>query len=70
MPYKGSAAIPFIVYDPGNLLGIKQGNVLDNVVELRDVMPSLLDMAGVDIPQNVEGASILPLLKGEEVLSG
>ena len=67
LPYKGSSAIPFIVYDPGNLLRFRSGALIDPVVELRDIMPSLLDFAGVAIPDKVEGRSVLPLLKGEIV---
>jgi len=65
LPYKGSAGIPFIVYDPGDILGIKPGTKVNEIIELRDVMPTLLDIAGVDIPDTVDGKSILPLLQGD-----
>jgi arylsulfatase A-like enzyme len=65
LPYKGSAGSPFLMYDPGNSLGIKPGTRIDEVVELRDVMPSLLACAGIDIPATVEGKSVLPLLRNE-----
>jgi arylsulfatase A-like enzyme len=64
LPYRGSASIPFLVYDSGNLLGIKSRR-LNQLVELRDIMPSLLDIAGAEIPRKVEGKSVLPLLRGE-----
>lgn len=63
-PYQGSISVPFIIYDPGNLLGGKHGVSIDKPVELRDIMPTLLDAAGVKIPSVVEGKSILPLLAG------
>lgn len=66
-PYKGSISIPFIVYDPGNLLELPKGAVVGNLVELRDIMPSLLDFAGVPIPESVEGKSILSILRNEDV---
>ena len=57
--YEGSANIPMI------LLGI-QGDgrvgfnrVDDRLVGWRDVMPTLLDLAGVDIPDTVEGLSMV-----------
>lgn len=58
--YEGSSKIPFIVVQPRSEQGRK---VADEVIELRDVMPTLLNAAGVDIPRAVDGRSILPLLK-------
>ncbi|XCB29869.1 DUF4976 domain-containing protein [Arcanobacterium hippocoleae] len=43
--------------------------VSDAVVELRDVMPTVLDIAGVPIPDSVDGKSVLPLIRGEETAS-
>ncbi|MDO4412586.1 arylsulfatase [Cutibacterium sp.] len=60
-PYEGSTHIPFLLAGPG----ITPGTKVDELVELRDVMPTLLDCAGVDIPDSVEGRSILPLLRNE-----
>lgn len=63
LPYEGSTNVPFIIYDPGNYLKMKRGQKIDNVVELRDIMPTLLDLAGVEIPDSIEGMSAAPLLK-------
>lgn len=63
LPYEGSAKVPFIVSDPGNLLSFQRGSVKDQAVELRDLMPSILDAVDVPIPDTVEGKSVLPLLK-------
>src|SRR5699024_8124876 len=46
LPYEGSAHIPFILADPGNRLTLKKNMLQAGVVELRDVMPTLLDIAG------------------------
>ncbi len=62
--YEGSARIPFIVRLPGG------GRVTprpDEVVELRDVMPTVLDIAGVPVPAGVDGRSVLPVMRGEDV---
>lgn len=66
MPYEGSAGIPLIVYDPGNIIGCKHNRVIDNPVELMDIMPTLLDIAGVEVPGCIEGKSMLPLIKEDE----
>jgi arylsulfatase A-like enzyme len=60
LPYEGSARIPMIFEGPG----IKPGQVLEQPMELRDVMPTLLDCAGLEIPSCVEGKSALPIMRG------
>jgi arylsulfatase A-like enzyme len=62
-PYEGSARIPFLLVGPG----LGPGIVRDEVVELRDVMPTLLDLAGLPIPDEVEGRSVAPLARGRTV---
>ena len=64
VPYEGSARVPFIVSLPGRT---DQTRHVDSVVELRDVMPTVLDIAGVECPQGVDGASVLPLIEGGDV---
>ena len=61
--YEGSARIPFLVRPPA-AWGWERGQVLDHVVEIRDVMPTFLDAAGVAIPDTVDGRSLLPLAQG------
>ncbi|MEK5444051.1 MULTISPECIES: arylsulfatase [unclassified Fredinandcohnia] len=59
LPYEGSAKVPFILSDPGNKLKLKQNSTKNQVVEIRDIMPTLLDVAGVEIPESVDGKSVL-----------
>ena len=59
--YEGSARIPFLVVPPGEQ-GQPERACANEVVELRDVMPTLLDAAGLSIPNTVDGHSVLPLL--------
>lgn len=63
LPYEGSAKIPFILSDPGNLLHLQKNSQVERVVELRDIMPTLLDAAQVDIPDTVDGRSVLELCR-------
>lgn len=65
VPYEGSTKVPFIVYDPGNWLGGEPGKEFDEVVELMDIMPSLLDFVDIEIPNTVDGISVKSLIKGE-----
>ncbi|MDY2941894.1 MAG: arylsulfatase [Varibaculum sp.] len=57
--YEGSAHVPFIVKLPGEHTVATS----DAVVELRDVMPTVLDIAGVPVPDSVDGRSVLPLMR-------
>lgn len=59
-PYEGSARVPLVLAGPGS----KPGVVCDDVVELRDVLPTLLDCAGLAVPDSVDGRSLLPLAQG------
>lgn len=66
VPYQGSSRIPFLINLPQSCGG-KSGLVCDQVVCLEDIMPTLLEAAEIPIPETVEGRSILPLLRGEQV---
>lgn len=63
LPYEGSTHIPFIVNDPGDRLGLDKGTVVSEIIELRDIMPSLLEAASTEIPDTVEGDSIWDLAR-------
>ena len=63
-PYEGSARVPLILVGPQDS-GIQHNSVHNGVVELRDIMPTLLDCAGLPIPESVEGQSLLPTARGE-----
>ena len=65
LPYEGSSGIPLIIYDPGNNLNIKQNQSINALVELRDIMPTLLDIAGLPIPDSLDGKSLVPIMRGE-----
>ncbi|MEX0885334.1 MAG: arylsulfatase [Phycisphaeraceae bacterium] len=73
-PYEGSARVPMIIAG-GADTGLKGGQVLDGPVCLEDVMPTCLELAGVEIPEGVDGKSLVGALRGEggrvrEVLHG
>ncbi|NIK80270.1 arylsulfatase A-like enzyme [Paenibacillus castaneae] len=65
LAYEGSAKVPLIVADYTGGLGLSRGAKEDKVVELRDIMPTLLDAVGAIIPESVDGESLLPLCRNE-----
>ncbi|MFB3894564.1 MAG: arylsulfatase [Phycisphaerae bacterium] len=63
-PYAGSIRVPLIFScHRGNL--VRPVTPRGQVVELRDIMPTLLDFAGLPIPSSVEGASLMPAIRGD-----
>ena len=64
LPFQGSARVPFIVRPPRSWR-LPGGRVVDAPVELRDVMPTLLEAAGAPVPDSVDGLSVLPFCRGE-----
>ena len=66
LPFEGSSRIPLLFFFPPALrrkYGIGAGGNVSNVVELRDIFPTLCDIAGVSVPNTVDGHSLLPMLK-------
>lgn len=55
--YENSVKIPFIL-SPTTDSGMKCNRVDDRIVELKDVMPTLLSLAGLEVPDYVEGKSL------------
>lgn len=61
----GSSRIPFFIKYP-DTWDEERGGYCDEIIELRDLMPTVLDAARVEIPESVDGKSLLPLARGEE----
>lgn len=55
--YEASACVPMIVMGRRGDDRVPIGQVDDRLVGLQDVMPTLLDLAGLDIPGTVDGIS-------------
>jgi len=66
VPYEPSVRVPLLISAPEHY-GIKRGQVISNPVSLEDIMPTILDLAGVKAPDTVEGSSLLPLMREENV---
>jgi len=61
--YEGSARIPFMVRYPASL-DLPTG-AFDEVVGLQDVMPTILEAAGIEVPDSVTGKSVLGAIRRE-----
>jgi arylsulfatase A-like enzyme len=61
--YQPAARIPMLLHWPAGLNRAANGQVISNPVEIRDVLPTLLDAAGVPVPAAVEGSSLLSLAR-------
>ena len=59
--YDHSVRVPLMITGPR----IKKGSRIDAPVYLQDIMPSSLELAGVDKPEHVRFRSLFPLIKGE-----
>ncbi|MGC9521919.1 MAG: sulfatase family protein [Anaerolineae bacterium] len=60
--YGGAVHIPLILSWPGHF---KSGLRSEALVELTDLVPTLLDALGLDISPHVQGKSLVPILTGE-----
>lgn len=59
VPYEAASKIPFLIVPAADYKHFDNNIVDDRLVEHRDIMPTLLDMAGIEIPENVEGFSLI-----------
>ncbi len=60
--FEPTVHVPLIVSHPDHRDDVK-GVVVDDYVGLVDITPTLLEAAGISVPENVQGNSLLPYLK-------
>ena len=61
--YEESLKMPFLVRWPGV---IKPGSVCNDIVSNVDFAETFLEIAGAQIPSDMQGQSLLPILKGQK----
>ncbi|MGB2908815.1 MAG: sulfatase [Candidatus Aminicenantaceae bacterium] len=61
--YSIDTRVPLLIRAPG--VGVK-GKKSDRLTELVDLYPTLCDLAGIEIPETMEGTSLRPLLEQPE----
>ncbi|MFI3330238.1 MAG: sulfatase-like hydrolase/transferase [Rikenellaceae bacterium] len=59
--YEKSVRVPLIVCGPN----VPSGKKIDEYVYLQDVMPSVLELAGVEKPEHVDYHSLMPMATGK-----
>jgi arylsulfatase A-like enzyme len=63
--YRQAARIPLLVRWPDG--GLEGGRVIDHFIDFAvDAMPTLLEICGLEIPDQVQGSSFLSALQGSE----
>jgi arylsulfatase A-like enzyme len=60
--YSSQVLVPLVFYTPSG--DLPRGMVIDRPVRLLDLMPTLLDYAGVPVPEGLQGVSLVPLIRG------
>lgn len=61
--YEGGIREPMIAYWPGT---IQPGQTSDHISGFWDFLPTACEVAGIEIPENIDGISFLPELLGKE----
>jgi arylsulfatase A len=65
--YEGGIRVPMIARWPGK---IAPGTTSDHVSAFQDVLPTLAELGGAEVPDGVDGVSFLPTLLGESARQG
>jgi arylsulfatase A-like enzyme len=60
--YEESMRMPLIVHWPE---GIEPGMVSEHLVQNLDFAPTILEIAGAEVPERMQGRSLVPILRGE-----
>lgn len=65
-PYEGSVHVPYIIKWPSEMYKtISKGAKIEQPVELRDFLPTFIELAGGTVPPGMDGMSLLKLVKGK-----
>lgn len=63
--YEESARAPMIVYDP-TLAVSEEMRAEEGLISHVDIAPSILDIAGIEVPKNYPGSSFMPIVHDEK----
>ena len=65
LPYEEPSRSPMILYDPRHPVSGKEARVKSVCANI-DMAPTVLDIAGLPIPKNMDGRSLMPMLDNPE----
>jgi N-sulfoglucosamine sulfohydrolase len=60
---KAGIEVPLIIYQPNTIFS--GGKIVNAIISNVDVLPTINEFIGIDIPDNIQGHSFIPYLKGE-----
>jgi len=60
--FDASYHVPLIIRDPKTTAG---GTVVESFTESIDIMPTILERIGAEVPDHLDGRSLMPFLRGE-----
>jgi len=59
--WQGGVRVTMLIYAPG----LKSGQEFSEMVSLMDIFPTFMDYAGITSPRNLDGRSLMPVLRGD-----
>lgn len=62
--YEPVLRVPFILYIPSLQKSTNETTTIPDLVQLVDIAPTLLDLADIPVPLEMQGESLVPLLRG------
>ena len=60
--YESTTRVPLLMTGPG----VPAGRRVDQLVRTVDIVPTVLDLAGLEVPAGLDGASLVPVWNGRE----
>lgn len=63
-PFEASARVPFLIRPPRSW-GAPESVTCRTPVGLQDIMPTILDACGLELPETCTGRSLMPVVRGE-----
>jgi arylsulfatase A-like enzyme len=64
--YEESIRVPMLAYAPGF---VEPGSRINGIVRNIDIAPTILDLAGAEPARPMDGQSVLPLFRGQQISS-